>query len=134
MKEQNIYLLGHYYMKPRPGVRTHVKGWMDNPDNLQYDETVGITRGLRNDASTAKIILNLSKKTVERNNFNEDRDFKSLFKYYFGGYHKYMTEVMAQLDPAFMEEIVKELEAEMEAKKAEVAEILQTPANEVSSH
>ena len=26
--QQDIYLLGFYYMKPRPGVRTQVKGWM----------------------------------------------------------------------------------------------------------
>jgi hypothetical protein len=133
MKEKNIYLLGYYSMKPRPGVRTHIKGWMDNPGNLQYDEKVEIVRDLKKNALNAKIVLNLSKKTVDRNGFNEDRDFKSLFKYFFGGYHKYMTEVMAQLDPAYMEEIVNELEAEMEARKAEIAEILTPTTSETVS-
>lgn len=121
MSNKNIYLLGHYSMKPRPHVNTTKKGWMGDPANLQYDERVEITRGLKNSSIQAKIVLNLSTKTVERNGFNEDRDFKSLFKYFFGGYHKYMTQVMAQLDPSYMTEIVNELEAEMNAAIAEQA-------------
>lgn len=121
MSNKNIYLLGHYSMKPRPHVNTTKKGWMSDPANLQYDERVEITRGLKNSSIQAKIVLNLSTKTVERNGFNEDRDFKSLFKYFFGGYHKYMTQVMAQLDPNYMTEIVDELEAEMNAAIAEQA-------------
>ena len=134
MKQKNIYLVASYGMKPRAGVRTSVKGWMNNPENLQYDEKVEITRGIKNSATNARILLNLSTQTVERNSFNSDRDFKSLFKYFFGGYHQYMTAVMAQLDPEFMNTIVAELEAEMDAAKAEqaaqVKEIYETAAEE----
>ena len=119
MKNQNIYLVAHYVMKPRPGVKTNVKGWMEDSSNLQYDESVEITRGLKKNSNTAKIILNFSNKTVERNGFNSDRDFKSFFKYFFEGYHQYMTAVMKNLDPAFMEEIVSELEAELKEKEAQ---------------
>ena len=122
MKNTNIYLIAHYSMKPRPGVNTSVKGWMENQENLQYDEKVEITRGLKKDSSGAKIILNFSTKTVDRNGFNQDRDFKKLFKYFFGGYHQYMTTVMQQLDPAFMGEIVAELEEEMKQQTAEAPE------------
>ena len=117
--KHNIYLVAHYSMKPRPGVNTSVKGWMENQENLQYDEKVEITRGLKKDSNNAKIILNFSTKSVDRNSFNQDRDFKKLFKYFFGGYHQYMTAVMKNLDPAFMDEIVAELEAELKAKEAE---------------
>ena len=96
---------------------------MNNPDNLQYDEAVDISRGVKKSAATAKILLNLSTKTVERNNFNSDRDFKSLFKYFFGGYHQYITTVMTQLDPAFLTDIVNELEQEMLAAQAESAQL-----------
>ena len=119
MKNHNIYLVAHYSMKPRPGVNTSVKGWMDNQENLQYDEKVEITRGLKKDSTNAKIVLNFSTKTVDRNSFNQDRDFKKLFKYFFGGYHQYMTTVMKQLDPSFMDEIVSELEEEMKQQKEE---------------
>lgn len=114
-------------MKPRPGVNTSVKGWMDDQANLQYDEKVEIVRGLRKNTNTAKIILCFNTKTVTRNTFNEDRDFKKLFKYFFGGYYKYMVTVMKQLDETFMDEIVAELEAEVaeiEAKeKADAQEV-----------
>lgn len=121
MSNKDIYLVAYYGMKPKPGVRTNVKGWMDNKDNLQYDEKVEITRGLKNSTHTAKIVLNFSNKSVTRNGFNENRDFKELFKYFFAGYHQYMTTVMKQLDPEFMDIIVTELEAEMEAADAAAA-------------
>ena len=106
-------------MKPRPGVNTTVKGWMNNKDNLRYDERVEVTRGLKKDVTAANIILNFSNKTVEKNGFNGDKDFKSLFKYFFGGYHQYITQVMSQLDPDYLKEILDELEAEMKAAEAE---------------
>lgn len=119
MSNKNIYLVAYYSMKPRPGVKTNVKGWMSNPDNLQYDEKVEIVRGLKSNATGAKLILDFSTKTVTRNTFNGDLDFKKMFKYFFGGYHNYMTTVMKQLDPTFMDEIVAELEEEMKAQQTQ---------------
>lgn len=113
-------------MKPKKGVNTTVKGWMDDPANLRYDEKVEITRGVKKNAQTAKIILDLVNKTVERNNFNSNRDFKELFKYFFGGYHQYVTEVMKQLDPAYLTNILDELDAEMRAEQAKEAEAINT--------
>ena len=124
MSNKNIYLVAYYGMKPRPGVKTHIKGWMDNPENLQYDEKVEIVRGLKPNTNTAKLVLDFSTKTVIRNGFNGDMDFKKLFKYFFGGYAQYMSTVMIQLDPEWMDAMVNELEAEMkEADAAAAAEI-----------
>jgi hypothetical protein len=106
-----------YGMKPRKGVNTSKKGWMEDKSNLQYDEKVEITRGHKKSSAVANVILNLSQKSVERNTFNDDRDFKSFFKYYFGGYDQYITAVMKQLDPEYLTSILDELEAEM--KQAE---------------
>jgi hypothetical protein len=116
-KQKDIYLVAYYFKRPRAGVNTSVKGWMEDTSNFQYDEKIDITAGLKNDSNTANILLNLSKKVVERNRFNEDRDFKTLFKYFFGGYHNYITEVMAQLDPEFLKSILDELESEMDAEE-----------------
>jgi hypothetical protein len=121
MNNKNIYLVAFYSMKPRPGVKTNVKGWMNDTANLQYDEKVEITRGLKSGANVAKIVLDLSTKTVTRNNFNQDKDFKKLFKYFFGGYHNYITAVMKQLDPDYLTAVLDELEAEMKAADAEAA-------------
>jgi hypothetical protein len=105
-------------MKPKLGVNTSIKGWMNNKDNLRYDERVEVTRGLKKDVTAANIILNFSNKTVEKNGFNGDKDFRSLFKYFFGGYHQYITQVMSQLDPEYLKEILDELEAEMKEAQA----------------
>lgn len=101
---------------------------MDNSANIQYDEKVEITRGIKPNASSAKIILDFSTKTVVRNNFNGDTDFKKLFKYYFGSYSKYMATVMVQLDPTWMDAMVEELEAEIKViEDAEVKD--EVPSN-----
>lgn len=112
--KNNIYLVAFYGMKPRKGVNTSKKGWMADKSNLQYDEKVEITRGHKKSSALANVILNLSQKSVERNTFNDDRDFKSFFKYYFGGYDQYITAVMKQLDPEYLTSILDELEAEMQ--------------------
>jgi hypothetical protein len=117
--KNNIYLVAFYGMKPRRGVNTSVKGWMADKNNLQYDEKVEITRGQKKSSSLANVILNLSQKNVERNTFNDDRDFKSFFKYYFGGYDQYITAVMTQLDPTYLTAILDELEAEMKEAQAD---------------
>jgi hypothetical protein len=122
-------------MKPRPNVNTSVKGWMNDHNNLMYDEKVEIVRGLKPRTGSAKIILDFTNKTVVRNGFNEDRDFKKLFKYFFGGYAQYMSTVMIQLDPEWMDAMVAELEEEMKAAdEAAAAEIQPVLENEVPSN
>jgi len=102
-------------MKPRRGVNTSKKGWMDDKANLQYDERLEITRGLKKNSSIASVILNLSDKTITKNTFNDNSDFRSFFKYYFGGYHKYVSTVMKEIDPVYLEEFLKDMEAEAAA-------------------
>ena len=111
--------MAFYGMKPRPGVSTSKKGWMDDKNNITYDERIEITRGLKHSSNTAKVILNLSAKTVDRNSWGTDRSFTDYFKYYFKGYNEYLTAVMAKLDPEYFNQILDELQAELDAEKAE---------------
>jgi hypothetical protein len=92
---------------------------MNDKANLQYDEKVEITRGQKKSSALANVVLNLSQKSVQRNTFNDDRDFKSFFKYYFGGYDQYITAVMKQLDPEYLTHILDELEVEMKQAETE---------------
>jgi hypothetical protein len=121
-KKNDIYLVAFYHLKPRPGVNTSKKGWMDNLDNITYDESIEITRGLKKNNTMAKVVLNMSKKTVERNTWGTERSFREYFKHYFTGYHKYVTAVMVQLDADFMNEVLDELQADLDAQKEAVAE------------
>ena len=119
MKNKDIYLVAFYHMKPRPGVNTSQKGWMNNLENITYDESIEITRGLKNNSSMAKVVLNLSKKSVHRNTWGTDRSFKDYFKHYFTSFHKYLTAVMVQLDAEFLNEMLDEMQAELPSEKEE---------------
>lgn len=118
MKKQSIYLIANYIAKPRNPRKTHVAGYMKDPNNVQYDEQVQISTRLRpKDITTAKILINLSDKIVLQNNFNDNKDFKELFKYFFKGYNKYITEVMMKLDIEYFNSILDELQADLDESK-----------------
>lgn len=123
MKIKDIHLIAFYTQRPRPGVRTHIKGWMQNPDNFQYDERVEFTKGLNSkDRQYAGIILNLNEKKVVFNRFdNDQRDFDTLFKYFLEAYPQYVIQVMAQLDMPYLEQFIpKDEKAEEVKDNAEV--------------
>ena len=101
---KSIYLVAHYYMRPRGKAPTQIKGWMSDANNMMYDEKVAITRNLKkSDLSTAKIIMDLSKKSVVRNGWNNMDDFDKLFGYFHEGYPQYTTTIMKEVDPAYLE-------------------------------
>jgi len=118
MKKQTIYLVAHYTTKPRDPRKTHIPGYMKDPANHQYDEQVAIQIRLKPKDVNAKIVMNLGEKKVESNKFNDNRDFNELFKYFFKGYHKYVTEIMSKLDPVYFDKMLDEMKAEHEAEKA----------------
>jgi hypothetical protein len=119
MKKQNIYLVAQYVTRPRDPKKTHIPGYMKDPANHQYDEQVQISTRLRpQDNLMAKVIVNLSTKTVEKNSFNGNKDFNELFKYFFKGYHKYVTEVMSKIDPEYFNQMLDEMQAELDKEKA----------------
>lgn len=113
-KPKGIFLVAQYFAKPKRHVKTQVKGWMDHPDNIQWDEKVEITRGLKTRDLHAQVILDLSNKRVERNTYQTGKTFDEIFKYFFANYSDYITKVMAQLDPAYMTSILDEIQAELD--------------------
>jgi hypothetical protein len=120
MKKSNIYLVAQYITKPRDPRKTHIPGYMKDPANHQFDERVQIATKLKNqDLYTAKIILNLTEKTVDKNAFNDVKNFDELFKYFFKGYHKYITEVMVKLDAEYFNKMLDEMQAELDTEKNE---------------
>ena len=118
MSNKDIYLVAFYSMKPKRHVRTEVAGWMKDPNNIRWDESVEITRGLKKNSVNGKILLNLSQKQIEKNGWADGKEFNDLFKYFFKGYHKYITELMTQLDPEYFSQMLDEMKAEHEAEKA----------------
>ena len=79
-------------------VGTQVKGWMSESDNVAYDEQIAVATKLKtNDLQTAKIILDLSNRTVYRNSWNNGKSFDDLFEHFYTGYQKYLDPVINQL-------------------------------------
>lgn len=105
---KDIFLVATYMQKPKNPHMTVHSGYMLNPENIQLDEQVEFTKGLKaKHEDTAGVILNLQQKTVLRNKYDpEQRDFDILFKYFLHAYPKYVMQVMAQLDMAYLEQFI----------------------------
>jgi hypothetical protein len=99
MAKKTVYLVAYYVCKPKNKyVNTSEKGWMDNADNVAWDEQIGITVKLKNrDVTTAKVILDLSNRTVYRNGWKTDKSFNELFEHFYTGYQKYLDPVIKEL-------------------------------------
>lgn len=91
--------MAYYMIKPKHNrVATQVKGWMSDSDNVAYDEQIAVAVKLKkNDLQTAKIILDLSNRTVYRNSWNNGKSFDDLFEHFYTGYQKYLDPVINQL-------------------------------------
>ena len=99
MSTKNVYLVAYYMIKPKNSrVSTQIKGWMDNSENVGYDEQIAVAVKLKtNDLQTAKVILDLTNRTVYRNSWNNGKTFDELFGHYYAGYQKYLDPVIQQL-------------------------------------
>jgi len=120
-KIKDLHLIAFYVGKPRNPRMTHIKGYMTDPNNIQYDERVEFTRGLSSkDQQYAGVILNLAKKSVVSNRFNhEQKDFDSLFKYFLEAYPQYVAQAMAELDLEYLKQFIPEEEKTDETVQAE---------------
>ena len=132
-KPKGIFLVAQYFAKPKRHVKTQVKGWMDDPENIQWDEKVEISRGLRTRDLHAQVILNLSNKTIERNTFNSGKTFDDIFEYFFTNYSEYITKVMSQLDPTYLLNVVEKMETELKSIDPELAEVTAQVVSETLS-
>lgn len=99
MSKKSVYLVAYYTIKPKTSrVNTSQKGWMDNQDNVAWDEQISIATRLKTkDLTMAKVILDLQGRTVYRNSWNNGKGFDDLFEHYYNGYQKYLDPVIKQL-------------------------------------
>jgi hypothetical protein len=132
MNKKSIFLIVQYFKKPRPGVNTSQKGWMDNPDNVMYDEKVEVGRVVKPKDMNAQLIIDLKEKTVVTNKFNDNRNFDEIFEYYFVNYHKYIMPVMVTLDPEYIETLAKKLE-KIQDEQPEIMPGSQLPSGTIST-
>jgi hypothetical protein len=115
MKIKDIHLLAFYMVKPKDPSKTHIKGYINNPDNQRWDERIEFSKGLDSkDHNYAKVILNLNQKKLIKNSFGTDRSFEDYFKYFLQAYPQYVINVMGQLDMEYLEQFIPKEEAPSE--------------------
>ena len=109
-----LHLVARYFQRPKPHVNTSRKGWMDNPDNIQWDEQVEVVRNLRNRDQQAQVILDLRSKTILRNSFQTDKSFDEVFEYFYLNYNDYINKIMSRLDPEYLQNTVDRLQKQLD--------------------
>ena len=94
MKTKDLHLLAHYAAKPRDPAQTKIAGYMQNPANITYDESVEITKGLKDsDRASSQVVLNLRTHAVVKNTFNASATFDEMIKYYCDAYPSYLEQL-----------------------------------------
>ena len=97
---KGIFLIARYVQKPKDPNMTHVKGYMQDPGNIQWDEEVQVANKVRDkDMTQAQIILNLVEGKVVRNSLNSTVEFTPLFKYFYKGYEQYIHNAVKAINP-----------------------------------
>ena len=100
-KVKNRHIVATYALKPRRGVPTHMKGWMNNENNLQWDETMKMTEGLRErDRMDAHVILDVDEKRIVKN-WKADEgesDYDKIYEYFEKNYSHYMNDFIKKSD------------------------------------
>ena len=99
MSNKKVYLVAYYYMRPKhQRVRTETAGWMNNQENVTWDEQISLTTKLKDrDLTTAKVILNLTERNVVINGWTGNKDFDELFDHFYKHYRRDMQPVVEQL-------------------------------------
>ena len=98
-KIKTRHILVNYVQKPKYPNKTHEKGYWSNPDNIQWDEAVEFSLGLKNkDIQKYSIIINMDERTVIKNSINGEKNFNTLFGYYSEHYRDQIINYLKQTD------------------------------------
>lgn len=94
MKKKHRYLFAQYVMKPKDPSKTHLKGYMSDPNNVRYDEVVGFSVGLKNKDERNHIIIDIDGQKVVKNSMNENTNWAQLMDYFMQAYEKQLLNFL----------------------------------------
>jgi hypothetical protein len=83
---------------PKDPRRTATPGYMKDPNNIEYDEQVYISRGLRDKDLKNQVVLNLTEEKIVKNNFNPGKNFSEIFTHYYDSYAEYIDDCINQIN------------------------------------
>jgi hypothetical protein len=98
MADLSIYLIAKYTGMPKDPKRTATPGYMKDPNNVEYDEQVYISRGLRDKDLKNQVVLNLTEEKIVKNNFNPGKNFSEVFTHYYDSYAEYIDDCINQIN------------------------------------
>lgn len=98
MTNNNIYLIAKYTGRPVDPTQTFRPGYMKDSNNIQYDEQLYISRGLRDKDLKNQVILNLTEEKIVKNTFKPGSNFEEIFTHYYEGYAEYINDCVNQLN------------------------------------
>jgi hypothetical protein len=86
-KDLSIYLIVQYVGKPKNPRMTSQPGYISNPENIMYEETIMVSRGLKSrDRQNGHVVLNLTEELLVKNTFSDEKDFTKLLAHYVDGF------------------------------------------------
>lgn len=92
--KKHRYIFAKYLAKPREPNKTHIKGYMTDPNNVRYDEVVGFSVGLKKRDEENQIILDIDGQKVVKNSMNDNSDWSQLMNYFMNAYEKQLLSFM----------------------------------------
>jgi len=98
--KHNIYLVAQYVAKPKNPRQSSQPGYMSNPDNIQWDERMYISQGLRKKDHQMNVILDLTEEKIIKNSFNSGKSFEEVFKYFYEAYGDYIDDSVNKINEA----------------------------------
>lgn len=95
---KNIYLLATYVARPKNLRQTSQSGYVNNPDNMQFDENVSIVRGWRDRYLQHSVVLDLTNEKIVKNSFQTGKTFEEMFTHYYEGFSEYIEQTVNDLN------------------------------------
>lgn len=92
MARPNPYLVIEFTEHPAEGVNTSVKGWMDDPKNIQIMERAYVEDRIGKKQNSAAIIIDLINGTVMKKTVNKPDDV--LVSHYIARYEKMIHQAL----------------------------------------
>ena len=98
MAKYNIYLVAQYVAQPRNPRQTVQAGYMNDPNNVKFDERVFVARGWRERYLQSHVILDLTEERVLKNSFRTEKTFEEIFKHFYEGFGDYIDDCVRTLN------------------------------------
>ena len=83
--------------RPKNPRQTAKAGYISNPENIEYDEHISMSRGLKDKFMSNHVILDLTEQKIVKNSFNSNRNFEEVFAHFMQNYEQHIKDSIQKL-------------------------------------